>query len=296
MRRRQKRLSLWPTGARPAERPSVVRQLQKGLQCRFGEFPSAVREQSLPLDTHTLSLDDGLALNTRVLDGIGEIGPWIERSINGAFGRETPAIRIRNADLLPLAGLKSFNLPNEHPAPIRQRDLSLSAVCKSFSADGLQGAVRSLECFGNPAAKVLSGEKLLVENASIGNWISQIEAFPHTRMSMDVGRLPESERISFLREAAVLKRLPADKAELLAVFRHVPVELISQMRFMAEKKLILYTLSSTHGRTFIRVHDMAAIRNTADGEIHLIPHRTRFKSVSLKARMVSCGPSRERSS
>jgi len=235
----------------------------------------------LPIDARALSLDGALALGTHVSDGIGEIGSRRESSISAAFGYNKPVLRIRNADFLKSGRVISFRLPGKQVSPIRQYDLSVEAGCRTFSVDVVNCGVRSVECSVNQAEKVPGGENILIENVSVESRTSRIGTLPYKRRSLDVGLLPESEHTSFLREAEAIKHLPADKAELLAVFRNIPIELVSRMRFIAEGNVIFYTLFSTYGRTMTRVHDMAAIRNTDSGEIHLIPHRTRFQAVSL---------------
>jgi hypothetical protein len=291
MRRREKRLKFWLAGGRATDRLSIAKQLRKGLQCGLGQIPSVVREQSLTLNTSALGssalgssalplyLDDALALDTHVLDGIGEICRWTEESISTAFESERPAIRIRSVECLNFAEVRMLKLPNEHVALIRQHNFPVEAICGSFSVEALKGAIHSLEYFGAPTIKVSGGENMLFNKAPVSGQISQIEVLPYKRTSLNVSRLPESERSSFLQEAEALKHIPADAAELLAVFRHVPIEMISRMRFMAERNIILYTLCQGGRKTQTRVHDLAAIRNTASGEIHLVPHRTRFHSV-----------------
>jgi hypothetical protein len=286
MRRWKKRLKLWLAGGQATDRLSFARKLRKGMQCGLGQFPNAVREQSLLLGTRELGarefcLDDALALDTHVLDGIGEISQWTERSISAAFKPERPAIRIRAIECLNFAEVRMLKLPNEHVALIRQHNFPVDAICRSFSVEALKGAIHSLEYFGAPTIKVSGGQNMLFGKAPVSGQISHIEVLPYKRTSLDVSRLAESERGSFLREAEALKHIPADAAELLAVFRHVPIEMISRMRFMAERKIILYTLCQRVGQSYTRVHDLAAIRNVASGEIHLVPHRTHFQSVSF---------------
>ena len=84
-----------------------------------------------------------------------------------------------------------------------------------------------------------------------------------------------------MREAEALKGIPAERAELLAVFRHVPIEIISRLRYVAENHILVFSISRLSGPTSTRVHDMAAVRDIVSQDVHLIPHRTQFRAVSL---------------
>ena len=109
----------------------------------------------------------------------------------------------------------------------------------------------------------------------------KLSRFAHRRKSVDLGLLQDLERRSFLREAEVLKHVPADRAELLAVFRSIPIELIARLRYLAGRKEILYSIACGSMRTRTNVHDMAAIRDSANQEVHLVPHRTKSRPVFL---------------
>ena len=109
----------------------------------------------------------------------------------------------------------------------------------------------------------------------------RVTKYPHCRKSVDISALPVAVRDGFLREAEVLKGIDIDNCELLAVFRRVPIELISQLRFLSETRMILYTISSRPVRTRTRVHDLAVICDMSKQEIHFVPHRTQYRLVFL---------------
>jgi hypothetical protein len=116
---------------------------------------------------------------------------------------------------------------------------------------------------------------------SVNQFTAKISELPISQISIDIEELADSERSGFLHEAEVLKGIPSDQAKLLAVFRHVPIEMISRLCFLEEKNAILYSIARESRITKTRVHDMAAVRDQQSREIHLIPHRMRFRSVSL---------------
>jgi predicted transcriptional regulator len=144
----------------------------------------------------------------------------------------------------------------------------------------IMSLIHTLESLQDQMAKVSDSTRLLLGDPAI-RATARISELPHRRESTCVEQLEDSERNSFLREAEVLKRISSDKAELLAVFRHVPIEVISRLRFLADSREILYTIQDESKRTQTRVHDLAVIRDTASQEIHLVPHRTKSRSISL---------------
>lgn len=109
----------------------------------------------------------------------------------------------------------------------------------------------------------------------------KMAGYPHIRGGVDLERLDDKERESFLQEAATLKGISAAQGELLAIYRNVPVEVISKAHYVEEKKLLLYTLESGSGRGRVRLHDMGVVRDSAAGKIHMVVHRTQFKTVAV---------------
>jgi hypothetical protein len=118
---------------------------------------------------------------------------------------------------------------------------------------------------------------------ALGNRIifSQLLELPYIRISIDPNLLATAEYAGFLREVEIIKGMTADRCELLAVFRHIPIEIIAHLRFLAERNILVYKISTEMRRTQTRVHDLAAIRDNDSKEIHLIAHRTRCRTVFL---------------
>jgi hypothetical protein len=161
-------------------------------------------------------------------------------------------------------------------------NLFIQGGCRSISTDIIvKGAIHEPGYFIHALPKIIDRKQSLFGIVQVGNWLSRIELFPYKRISLQISELLDSECKSFLHEAEAIKGVPADRAELLAVFRNIPIEMISKMRYLAEKKIILYTICRGVRRTHTRVHDMAAIRDTGSQDVFLIPHRSRFQSVCL---------------
>jgi hypothetical protein len=283
MWRREERLEYWLAGGRLSEKPCLALWLKEKLSLifRLWRLPNAVREQSLRLDANAISLDEALSAHANVLDGFGALGRWTECSTGAACELDEFPALTRCVDLMGTAVVRSLRLPNEYRARIQQGRLAINPNCRSSPTNIRSAAVHALEQFQNQLPEVKDGDRLLMINPAVGMWTSLISEFPHMRASLDIDALQDSECKGFLHEAEILKGVPAARAELIAVFRHVPIEMISRLRFLAEKNVILYSIWDEPKRTHTRVHDLAAIRDTASQEIHLVPHRTQFRSVSL---------------
>ncbi len=108
-----------------------------------------------------------------------------------------------------------------------------------------------------------------------------ISRFPHTRRGLVPHQIEQTEIGSHLNEARAIKGVPPEDASLIAVFRSVPVELISHLRFDESRMLLLFRLVPSKGRCLTHVYDLAAVKDMSTGRLHLIPHRTRNRTVML---------------
>jgi hypothetical protein len=281
MWRREKRLTDWLAGWRPPDEPFFVGRLKEKLRLRFGLFPIFVKEESMPLDTRTLGGEEALAVDTHIQDGLASINAWTQR---GSAGRslDGSSDRAHSVELLAIAQVQDLKLPNKREARTQQTNLIIQAACRSVSIDiVLKCAINELGYFINALPKIIDRMQSLIGKVLVGGLLSHIEIFPYKRTSLKIDELSDSECKSFLCEAEAIKGVPVDRAELLAVFRHIPIEMISKMRYLAENKVILYTIYRGIRRTQTRVHDMAAVRDIVSQDVFLIPHRSRFRSVYL---------------
>lgn len=109
----------------------------------------------------------------------------------------------------------------------------------------------------------------------------RIARLAHRRKGLPPSRIGQMEIDSHLNEARAAKGVPRENARLVAVFRKIPVELISRMRFDEIRRLLLFRLVSCEGLSSTRVYDMAAVRDLLTRKLHLIPNRARYREVSL---------------
>jgi hypothetical protein len=182
--------------------------------------------------------------------------------------------------MLPEAAIQRIAMPTPQRTAIRLvRLIAMSGWRSPFVALG-PVPVRALESFRDKPAEVRDGNRMLLSPLPVCSF-PKISKLMYRRKSVDLQALDESERGSFLREAEVLRSIPVEKAELLGVFRSIPIENISRLRFVSSRNEIIYSLDAMAGRNSTRVHDMAAVRDTASQEVHLVPHRTRSRLVRL---------------
>ncbi len=281
MWRREEELGYWLSDSHSSEKPDLAYKLKSKLPHKLAlwQFRDIVKEQSLCIGSKVISLDEELAASAGICDGLGAIGQWICSDAVPAI--DGPQSAIHHAELIDHATVRDLKMPDEQQARIRHAKVNLMTQARSLPVKLDSGGVQSLACFKGRSAEVLNGERFLMASPGIGAQMSGISAIPHMRQSLDVNKLPDEECLSFLREAEALRRIPSGKGELIAVFRHVPIEAISRLQFLSEKRIILFSVSSTPRRTKTRVHDMAAIRNMENQEIHLVAHRTRCRLVSF---------------
>jgi hypothetical protein len=283
MWRREERLEYWLSGDNAPAKPNTALGIREALARALAQWKSSqeVKEHSLRIDLLVRCPDDALAIPASVKDGVGIFSRRMESSIGPERSAGDSSGAARTVDLLHAAAVGNLDLPDEHNACIVQAQVVMKTNSRQLPVSIETGGMHALPCFQNRNTVVRNGDRFCNMNPAIGSRMSSIAALPHLRTSMDIGGLQDALRQNFLREAEVTRQIPSDRAELFAVFRHVPIELISRLRFFAEKKVILYSLSRGPRRTHTRVYDIAAVRDTASQEIHLIPHRTQSRAVSL---------------
>jgi hypothetical protein len=290
MWRSEKGLESWLDRESRVDRSSRGAWLRK-LSVRH--FAASVRDGSLSIPARSASLDTTLAADTNIVDGLGmlSVPESSERQPQAAFencGAALPLEEatdggtkgIHSAPLLSLSSVQDLAMPDSQRAAIRQGRMIPLPDSRSWECRFRRMGVHSLETFREQGVKVTEGYRMFLTAPAVRSG-SHIYRMPHRRKSVDLARLKDSDRRSYLHEAEILKSVPAERAELLAVFTGIPIELISRLRFLAGRKEILYSITSGPGRTQTNLHDIAAVRDNASQEVHLVPHRTRSRRVLL---------------
>jgi hypothetical protein len=280
MRRNEEGLGYWLSGARSSPGQELVPGLKnrflarlRGLQAR-----AAINEQSLEIRTSTIALSPELTAGAIVQDGLGILA--LESGITDEIGKCSS--EVTDIDFLQSTVVRDFVCPNARVTRVVDGRLLPAPNLRFVTTNLKPGMVRAIGSLR--IVQVNDNHQLFLAKPSIGGQISQIAGIPHRRASMDLGKLQESERREFLNEAQFLKGVRSENGELIAVFRHVPIEMIMRLRYLENERAIVYSVSAEPRRTRTRVHDMAAIRDNANGEVHLIPRRTH---VNLELRMTN---------
>jgi hypothetical protein len=104
---------------------------------------------------------------------------------------------------------------------------------------------------------------------------------PYLRRSLKLESMQLREMEGFLREAARLRGVRQGNGEVLAVFTRVPIELVADYRYIAEKQLLLYTLALDRRSLTTRIHDLAAVREKTTGKTYLVADPSRYRTAVL---------------
>jgi len=262
-----------------ASTSGIVRRLSSKLRLGYGD--PAVRENGLAILVGVGSLDDSLRATACVKDGIGSLSDGTRRSEEALSGVTEGGVRVGSAELLENTAIQELPLPSERHVRIRQETVAMDGTCRPFTIKIRDAEVFEFKHPHSHPPQMRDGGRFLIQDPSVHQRTSKMAELPLARTSVRIEELQDSERSGFLQEAEALRGIPQDRAELLAVFRRVPIEVISRLRFLEEKKAIVYSITRELNRTRTRVHDMGAIRDGVSGEIYLVPHRARFRFASL---------------
>jgi hypothetical protein len=283
MWRREERLKFWLEGSGQTQKPSSKLGLKEKVlvKLQLRQSARAVKGESLDISADAKSLDSDLDISAQVKEALGAFGS--QPILTGEFSYDFPDSGgfVRDVELYKSCRVRNLDLPDQGHAQIRQEKMEIAPIVRLMPISIRAAEIIMLESLFSQMPEVKDGKRILVSYPSIQNLTSQISELPHARASIKLDQLQDTERSSFLREAEILKGIPIDRVEILAIFRHVPIELISRLRLLADQTAILYSISRETKSTQTRVHDMAAIRDIGSQEVHLIPHRTQYRSVSL---------------
>jgi hypothetical protein len=286
MWRRETRLADWLSRNRKQESRESAVGFKEKILAKIGQagFSCAVQDESLTIISPAIDLKAELVARTEIHDGLSKISPGLDsppldydHSLQNVFKSGVYSIGL----LGPKNAVRDFRLIAGYKTKIHSGTLQVTPRLHDVSLRERSRNAKTAECRLAGVSPIKSGSQWIIKEAAIKGNLSLMGGQYFTRMSLDIDKLNGSEYQGFLKEAEVLRHIPVDRSELLAVFRSVPIEIISRLQYVADKKTILYTVSNQPQRKQTRLHDLAAIRDIADQEIHLVPHRARYKTVSL---------------
>jgi hypothetical protein len=258
-----------------------------GFQNRFArelgarQKAAGIKAEPLAISATVFCLENAISPAAVVRDGLASLENPNNPMMPAVEEYAKAGTTVREEGLLGESRVCSLELHGESHVRLQEGRLFLGSLIRSLALSLKLGGVRSVDVLWERSNRSRDGGRFLMQNAVVPLPRYKIALLPHSRESVRIETLKDAERRSFLREAEALKGIAADRAELLVVFRHVPIEVISQMRFVAEKRVLLYSIVRQPGPRSTRVHDMAVVRDLESRELYLIPHRTQFRSVSL---------------
>jgi hypothetical protein len=283
MRRIEETLNHWLAGSKRPQKAGIVSSLREklALNLRSRKRQGAKKAESLPFEAIAVDRYDVAPACATVKDDLVLIENPVPAAPSGENYRGETEYIARGVELIGEAGVIDLELQDKLCASIRDQMLSFTLIPRSFALSLKTTKVRAADGYLSLVPQAKDGSRLLIQDPEIPVQGYKISQLPYTRRSVRLKTLKDSEYKSFLHEAEVLKGIPANRAELLAVFRLVPIEIISRLHFIAGKRIILYSISPEFHPTSTRLHDMAAVRDAAGREVYLISHRTQFRAVSL---------------
>jgi hypothetical protein len=247
-------------------------------------FSCDIHAESLTILSAAITLNAVLVARAEVHDGLSQINPAPDfsqsdndRSLTNVFKCGINSMGLLHSKNI----IRDFSLMSGNRAKVYSGILQVTPRLHNISLHERGKNPRTVECLPEGLSPIKHGNRWIIKETLVKSNLSQLGALYFKRRSLDIDKLDDSECQGFLMEAEALRHVPTGRSELLAVFRSVPIEIISQLRYFSDKRMILYSISNQLQRTQTRLHDLAAIRDVADQEIHLVPHRAQYKTVSL---------------
>jgi hypothetical protein len=286
MWRRETRLAYWLSRDNKQETPESACGFIEKILGKIGPaaLPCPIHSTSLSILSKTINLNEELVARAEVHDGLTQIDPVLDspqsdraRSITNTFKCGIYSVGLS----YPQNAVRDFPLTWGSRLKVHSGTLKVTLTLHNIALHERANHVRNIECLPAGTSPVNNGNQWIIKEAQVKSNLSELSALSFKRMSLDIGRLDDSECQGFLKEAEALRHIPVERSELLAVFRSVPIEIISRLQYLSDKRMIIFGISSQLRRTQTRLHDMAAIRDLADQEIHLVPHRAQYKTVAL---------------
>ena len=282
MRRKQASLGYWLSSGSTTDGLTIRARLGKALLRVIGGGKVSTGSFPLDVEASVASSDVITGLQAVVADGIGSLAPVDSAWSGRNHPRNAEVSKVCSVAPLPPAESRRATLPGDIPVRVRSAACIDPAAVHSLQplSSSERVRVRSVTCL-HDLIDIRSCSQWLTGRAVVRNATREILAVPQAGSSVDLREVKESERAGFLHEAEVLKGIHIGSGELLAIFRNVPIELVSRMSFDGERRAIHFNVALSPSLRRTRVHDLAAVRDISTGEIHLVPHRVQYRTVFL---------------
>ncbi len=218
--------------------------------------------RSIRLATGSAGVRDALEVQVRPRDLLRFRAPGV---------CEVPEIREPQALTVELVGLTKGTDVTPDAKPPRAG----SCVLPAFDPQS-RGAVSTTTGCRQPISP-----GLLIEWPAVCCGIDRIMRQAFIRRGLGPSEIGADEAEGYLLEAERSRGIAPGNSEILAIFRRMPIELISRMRFDQRSRILAYTLVPIQGIGRSRIHDLAVLRDRSTGRTRWIPHRTRFQTAAL---------------
>lgn len=285
MRRREAGLGYWLAAGPDPEQVTLWARIGRTVlwQRKAGRLKCDASELPLGMEVTVLSPEAFVSSKISVWDGIGNLA--VASNCKGGTGHagNVEELNVRSIGPLPPAASKNIVLPGDLPIRPKGQELICSPAVRSMQRNSLESKarLRSVACYHELGPPLSCSQWLTPTRIIVRTGTSGIAGLPQASRTLDLNEMREAEREGFLREAAALRGVPPGRGELLAVFRNVPIEVVSRLSFSKESRTIRYSVILSPSLRRTRVHDLAAVRDVSTEEIHLVPHRTRYRTVFL---------------
>jgi hypothetical protein len=242
-------------------------------------FKSAVRESSLDFSCPDIHSTSGLNFPVSVKDGIGRLDSGRDDRDTCPFG-DIP-MAVNDICLLQQSTVDTLKLPESGSARISQVRVGMNSRCRWARTEIGPVRVRFTASMQFRMPLVGGGGGVFPERFPVHSSIRSIGSLPIRRCGIDFGELQESVSRACQAEAGKNRGLPLDRCRLIALFRHIPVEMVSRLHYFGEKGEIEYTLFPSPQRSQTRVYDLIAVQDLSSDEVHLVPYAIQSRTVCL---------------
>jgi hypothetical protein len=285
MWRREQGLDFWLKGKKsdPELKRSASGKTKLAEKFLAQPFKGGVSECPLAIHSEPVSVGTVIPEPVKVIDGMDFIGPGQQsrkRDPAATEPWEAPAA-VRPIPLIRISGIGAVRFPDAKSMRIRQSLMSITPYCRRLPAHMDPAPVQNIKMvqFSPPAAGRTGS--MLIGAPGVRNQTSRISGMALHRSCADLRILSEADIHAYRSEAAVSRGIPEEDCELIALFRHVPIEMISKLRFLDSTRELVYTITGGMNRTRTRIYDLMVVRDGSTNEVHLVPHRTSNRMVYL---------------
>lgn len=275
-------LGFWLENSRETGESTHKRREKENLREKFRARSYKTNVMDYPVDfhSHTAGIEYMLHAPVQIKDGLRAVGEIINQTDRkGLVGIEA-AIQIHKAGLIEETRVFPLGLTNVENVQVRQALFNIIPYCRPFLISlGLPPVHIPASVQLRPPRTGGSGT-LIPRIPSIMSMMPLAYDLPIRQTSIDIESLPDSEKRTYLLEAEQRRGYPADECELIAIFKRVPVEMISKLHFIDDEKAIVYNISGGLDRSRTRIYEVMVVRDSSK-QVHLVPHGTRNRAVGL---------------